>query len=152
MPATTEQFQALFDPKGVIVAGASSHPGKFGFVALHNILRNGYGGRVFATNLEGTAVLGIDTVASIDELPDGEADLVFVCTPAKTNIDLLRSCARKGVKAAHEKGTAHEFTSEEARAAGKTVIATCPFALSYIDRHPELDEFLRPSARRRAPD
>jgi uncharacterized protein len=42
---------------------------------------------------------------------------------------------------------------EEARAAGKTVIATCPFALSYVDRHPELDEFLAPSARRRrSPD
>lgn len=40
---------------------------------------------------------------------------------------------------------------EEARSARKTVIATCPFALSYIDRHPELDEFLVPSARRRRP-
>jgi predicted GNAT family acetyltransferase len=38
---------------------------------------------------------------------------------------------------------------QEARSGGKTVIATCPFALSYIDRHPELDEFLAPSARRR---
>jgi acetyltransferase len=84
----------------VIVAGASTHPGKFGFVALHNILANGYAGRIFATNLEGTAVLGVDTVASIEELPEGAADLVFVCTPAKTNLDLLRSCAAKGVKAA----------------------------------------------------
>ena len=42
---------------------------------------------------------------------------------------------------------------EEARSAGKTAIATCPFALSYVDRHPELDEFLAPSARRRrSPD
>src|ERR1700748_875807 len=30
-----------------------------------------------------------------------------------------REIARKGGKAAHEKGTAHEFTSDEARAAGK---------------------------------
>lgn len=29
-----------------------------------------------------------------------------------------REIARKGGKAAHEKGTAHEFTSEEAREAG----------------------------------
>ena len=42
---------------------------------------------------------------------------------------------------------------EHARAAGKTVIAICPFALTYVDRHPELDEFLVPSARRRrSPD
>ncbi len=30
-----------------------------------------------------------------------------------------REIARKGGKAAHEKGTAHEFTTEEARIAGK---------------------------------
>ena len=41
-------------------------------------------------------------------------------------------------------------TLEGARGKGKTVIVTCPFAISYIDRHPELDEFLAPHARRRA--
>ena len=95
-----EQFKALFDPKGVIVAGASTHPGKFGFVALHNLLAAGYAGDVFATNLEGTAVLGIDTVADIDDIPAGRADLVFVCTPAGANLELLRKCAAKGVRAA----------------------------------------------------
>ena len=44
------RFSPLFDPRGVLVAGASSHPGKFGFVALHNILAGGYAGRVFATD------------------------------------------------------------------------------------------------------
>ena len=38
---------------------------------------------------------------------------------------------------------------DTARADGKTVIPTCPFAHAYIDRHPELDEFLAPYARRR---
>jgi acetyltransferase len=94
------QFRALFDPRGVIVAGASAHPGKFGFVALHNILRCGYEGRVFATNLEGGTVLGVETVRSVDEVPDGEADLAMVCTPAAVNVELLKSCAARGVRAA----------------------------------------------------
>ena len=38
------------------------------------------------------------TVADIDELPDGAIDLVFVCTPASANPDLLRACAAKGVE------------------------------------------------------
>jgi len=38
---------------------------------------------------------------------------------------------------------------EAADAMGKTVIVTCPFASAYIDRHPELDRFLAPHARRR---
>ncbi|MGH9135559.1 MAG: CoA-binding protein [Acidimicrobiales bacterium] len=112
-----EHFGALFNPRGVIVAGASTHPGKFGFVALHNILACGYRGRVFATNLEGTPVLGIDTVAAIDDLPAGEADLVFVCTPAKTNIELLRACAAKGVKAAFIASAGYGEAGEDGRAA-----------------------------------
>ena len=43
---TDEQFRALFEPRGVLVAGASTHPGKFGFVSLHNILAGGYAGAV----------------------------------------------------------------------------------------------------------
>ncbi|MEP6661702.1 MAG: CoA-binding protein [Acidimicrobiales bacterium] len=97
---TKRHFDALFDPRGIVVAGASSHPGKFGFVAFHNILRAGFRSRVFGTNLEGESVLGIDTVTSIDDLPDGAADLVFVCTPNSANVDVLRACARKGIKAA----------------------------------------------------
>ncbi|HEX5097462.1 MAG TPA: acetate--CoA ligase family protein, partial [Acidimicrobiia bacterium] len=95
-----QRFRALFEPRGVVVAGASTHPGKFGFVALHNILAAGYEGKVGATNLDGTAVLGVDTVASVDDLPDGPWDLVFVCTPAAANPDLLRACAKKGIRAA----------------------------------------------------
>jgi acyl-CoA synthetase (NDP forming) len=89
-----EHFRALFEPRGVVVAGASTHPGKFGFVSLHNVLAAGYRGRVLATNLEGHEVLGVPTVSSIADLPEDEADLVFVCTPAAANLEVLRACAK----------------------------------------------------------
>jgi general stress protein YciG len=38
---------------------------------------------------------------------------------ASMNTDRQREIARKGGRAAHEKGKAHEFTSDEARAAGR---------------------------------
>ena len=38
---------------------------------------------------------------------------------ASRDDDKQREIASKGGKAAHEKGTAHEFTSEEAREAGR---------------------------------
>ena len=97
---STEHFKALFDPRAIVVAGASTHPGKFGFVALHNILTCGFGGEVYATNRERAEVLGLQTLADLTELPDGEIDLVFVCTPASTNPELLRQAAAKGIKAA----------------------------------------------------
>jgi acetyltransferase len=93
-------FDALFDPRGVLVAGVSTHPGKFGFVSLHNILASGYEGGIFGTSREAGEVLGVEIVDSIDSLPDGAIDLVFVCTPAAANLDLLRACAKKGIRAA----------------------------------------------------
>jgi acyl-CoA synthetase (NDP forming) len=99
--AARHGMQALFDPRGVVVAGASSHPGKFGFVALHNIISQGYEGQIYATNREGGTILGVETLTSIDDLPDdATVDLVFVCTPAAANPELLAACARRGIAAA----------------------------------------------------
>jgi len=121
--ATTEQFRALFDPQGVVVVGASTHPGKFGFVALHNILANGYAGRVFATNREAAPVLGVDTVPSLDDIPAGEAELAFVCTPAATNADVLRAAADKGIRAAFLASAGYGEAGEEGRRAQDELVA-----------------------------
>ena len=119
---TDEQFHALFEPRGVLVAGASTHPGKFGFVSLHNILAGGYTGAIFGTNLQGEEVLGIRTVADIAELPDGEIDLVFVCTPASANPALLRACAAKGVKAAFLTSAGYGEAGEAGRVAEQALV------------------------------
>jgi acetyltransferase len=116
-------FRALFEPRGVIVAGASTHPGKFGFVALHNILAAGFPGSVGATNLEAAPVLGVDTVRSIDELPDGPWDLVFVCTPASTNGELLRAAAKHGIRAAFLTSAGYGEAGDEGRRAEQELVA-----------------------------
>jgi acetyltransferase len=120
---TDEQFRALFEPRGVLVTGASTHPGKFGFVSLHNILASGYRGKVFGTNLQGENVLGVQTVADIAELPEGEIDLVFVCTPASANPALLQACAAKGVKAAFLTSAGYGEAGEEGREAEHRLVA-----------------------------
>ncbi len=115
MTLRNEQFSALFDPRGIIVAGASTHPGKFGFVVLHNIVTCGYRGEIFATNRDGAEVLGHQTLRSIDEVPEGAADLMFVCTPASTNGDLLREAAAKGVRAAFIASAGYGESDDEGR-------------------------------------
>ena len=89
MTNRTEQMQKLFEPRGVVVAGASSHPGKFGFVALHNILSQGYTGEVYATNREGGTILSIETAPTIDDLPDGSR-LVMLRDPWGVCLQLCR--------------------------------------------------------------
>jgi len=90
----------LFSPRGVVVAGVSSHPGKFGFVSLHNLLAAGYQGAVYGTSRSGESVLGVECFTSISDLPAGEVDLMFVCTPGPTVPGLLREAAAVGIRAA----------------------------------------------------
>ena len=99
--STGRFFESLFNPRGVVVVGASTHPGKFGFVSLHNLISCGYKGKIFATHLELANVLGVQSVATIDDLPEDEIDLAFVCTPASTNIAILEACSRKNIRSVY---------------------------------------------------
>ncbi|MEY2959787.1 MAG: hypothetical protein RLZZ01_2355 [Actinomycetota bacterium] len=120
---TREQFNALFEPAGVLVSGASTHPGKFGFVSLHNLLAAGYRGTIGATNLQCETVLGIETVADVSDVPDGQFDLVFVCTPAATNRQILTACAAKGIRAAFVTSAGYGEAGEEGRRAEAELVS-----------------------------
>jgi acetyltransferase len=117
------RFAPLFDPRGVLVAGVSTHPGKFGFVSLHNILTSGYEGRLFGSSREAGEVLGVPVVDDLMKLPDGELDLVFVCTPAAANVELLRACAKKGIRAAFIASAGYGEAGEEGQAMQAELVA-----------------------------
>jgi acetyltransferase len=118
-----ERYLALFEPRGVVVAGASTHPGKFGFVALHNICTSGYGGGLFPLNRDGGQILGLDALTDIAQVPDDEADLIFVCTPASANLDLLRAAAAKGIGAAFIASAGYGEAGDEGRRAQDELVA-----------------------------
>ena len=84
-----------------------------GSCRLHNILASGYQGAVHGWSREPGDVLGVPVVADIDDLPDDAIDLVFVCTPAAANPDLLRACAKKGIRAAFLASAGYGEAGEE---------------------------------------
>jgi acetyltransferase len=119
-----ERFAALFEPRGVLVAGVSTHPAKFGFVALHNLLTQGYEGEVYGTNRDGGEVLGVPMLRSVHDLPaEATVDLVFVCTPAPANESLLRECAARGVRAAFLTSAGYGEAGSEGRDAEARLVA-----------------------------
>lgn len=118
-----ERFGAVFNPRGVVVVGASSHPGKFGFVSLHNILASGFQGGVYGTNLQGEVILGIKTATSIKELPDSVIDLAFICTPASANLDILRDCASKNIRSVFITSAGYSEADEPGRIAEEELLA-----------------------------
>jgi acetyltransferase len=122
--AIRERFRPLFHPRGIIVAGVASHPGKFGFVTLHNLLAQGFSGDVWGVKPDGAEVLGMQTHPSVEDLPEGDADLVVVCTPNKVNIELLKSCAARGVRAAFVTSAGYGESGEAGKAMQRELVAT----------------------------
>ncbi len=123
-PTVTPRLDLLFEPRGVVVVGASSHPGKFGFVALHNILSQGYPGTVRATNRDGGTILGVEAARSIDDLPPGDViDLAFVCTPAPANLEVLEACARRGIGAAFVTSAGYREAGDDGRREEERLVA-----------------------------
>ena len=112
---TVERFRPLFYPRGVVISGVSAHPGKWGFLFLHHLLRFGYEGRSFPINREGMEVLGRATFRRVDDIPTGEADLLIVCTPTAINVELVRAAARRGVRAAFVAAAGYGEAGEEGR-------------------------------------
>jgi acetyltransferase len=120
--AILERFRPLFHPRGIVIAGASSHPGKFGFSTLHNLQRFGFEGALFPVNRDGGEVLGKPTFSDVAQIPDDAADLVVVCTPAKVNIGLLRACAAKGVRGVMMVSAGYGEAGEEGKALERELV------------------------------
>ncbi|MAG34607.1 MAG: hypothetical protein CL908_27375 [Deltaproteobacteria bacterium] len=117
-----ERFRPLFHPRGIIVAGVAGHPGKFGFVTFHNLMRFDYRGEIYPVKPDAADVLGCPTYPSVDEVPEGVADLAFVCTPNKVNVELLRACAAKGVRAAFVTSAGYAEAGDEGKAMQRELV------------------------------
>ncbi len=76
----------------------SQGPGQLGRRALRNILEHGFAGEVLHVGARGSAVSGVRSVASMEELPSG-LDLVLVDTPPECIERALRVCALSAASA-----------------------------------------------------
>ena len=97
---TDAQFLALFEPRGVVVAEPPRIRASSASWRSTTCWRAATAARCSPPTCRGSRCWASTRWRRIDDLPDGEADLVFVCTPASANVELLRACARKGIRAA----------------------------------------------------
>ena len=94
----SNDLKGFFEPKSVVVIGASGTPGKPGNDVIQNILANGFKGEIHLVNPKGGEILGKKVTSSIEELPHG-IDLAIIILPAKLNLDALRKVSQKGIHA-----------------------------------------------------
>lgn len=86
----------IFEPRSIVVVGASTDPGKRGHQILRALGESGYAGRVHAVNPAGGKLMGHTLLRSLEEMPAG-VDLAVLCTPAATAPRLVRACGERGV-------------------------------------------------------
>lgn len=86
----------LFDPRGLVVIGASEAPGKYGNILLRTLIEQGYRGAVHAVNPRGGSLLGRAFVRSLDDVA-GPLDVALVVRPAEECPGIVRDLASRGV-------------------------------------------------------
>jgi len=128
----TSPLSPLFRPSRIAVIGASSNPDKMGFQIFRNIKEAGFAGEIVPVNPRGEVILGVPSIKSAAELPEG-TDLAVVIIPAKLVPGTMRELGGRKVKSAivitggfAESGEAGAALQEEmavaAQAAGIRVV------------------------------
>ena len=87
----------LFEPRGIVIIGASRDQSKIGHKFVQNIAASGYRGKVYPVNPEGGEILGYKVYKSVQEI-NGEADIACIVIPARLVFDAIQSCSAKGIK------------------------------------------------------
>lgn len=90
-------MEAFFNPSSVAVAGASSSAMKLGNVTLANLLRFGYGGKVFAIHPQAGEIMGVPAYPSLCDVGES-VDLAVGILPREFMLEFILDCAAGGVK------------------------------------------------------
>lgn len=86
----------FFNPKSVVVVGASHTPGKVGYAILGGLLK-GFKGNVYPVNPDVTPILGKTVYSSIKSIPDA-VDLAIIAVPSVIVPKVLKECVDKKIK------------------------------------------------------
>lgn len=108
-------FDFLFAPRSIAFIGASATPGKWGLFILHNLLKDGFEGKIYAVGKKGRSVLGLDFYGSLDEI-EGDIDLALIAVPPASVMDEVRRCVKRGVRVVYVITGGFGETGEEGRA------------------------------------
>ncbi len=119
-PAPADALTRALDARKVAVFGASSTPGKWGYVVVEQLLAQGFDGEVVLVNPRGGSAFGLPLQ---DAAAAAGADLAVAVTPPPTVPAIAAACGRLGigVLSVHTAGFGevgeHELEAELAQAA-----------------------------------
>ena len=90
-----KEFDSFFNPKTVVIIGASK---KRGFWWIHSLVQAGFRGKIYPINPKIDSYLGITFYKSILDVPEVCIDYVIISIPKKFIVQALSECFQKKVK------------------------------------------------------
>lgn len=91
------EIDAIINAHSLAIVGASGKPFKFGSLFTASQLAFGFSGPLYLVNPGETEIMGHPCYPDLNSLPE-VPDLVYVTIPAHRSLNILRECARLGVK------------------------------------------------------
>ena len=144
-----ERLNPLFQARSVALIGASSNPGKWGFIMLKNLINGGFAGNIYPINPDADELLGIKVYKTLEEVPE-TPDLAVIAVPPRAALAAVQACTDKGIRAAvcitagfaelgREGRDLQDAMVEAARAKGMVMVGPncngimCPWDKLYVD-------------------
>ncbi len=90
-------FAHLFDPKSVVVIGASADENKWGYQYAYSLLKSRDKRSVYLVNPRSTDILGERAFPDVDALPE-IPELAVICVPSSFVADAIEEAVNLGVK------------------------------------------------------
>jgi acetyl coenzyme A synthetase (ADP forming)-like protein len=89
----------FFNPRGVVVIGASTAPEKLGYGVARNLIASGYKGAIHFVSQKSGELFERPLYSNLDDVPD-PVDLAILIVPTQSTPQTIEDCAKRGIKAA----------------------------------------------------
>ena len=89
----------FFNPRGVVVVGASTSPEKLGYGAARNLVYSGYKGAIHFVSQKTGELFNRPLYTDLSQVPD-PVDLAMLIVPAPATPATLEACGQRGIRAA----------------------------------------------------
>lgn len=153
-------LKTFFEAKSIAVIGASRSQNKAGHVIFRNFIDVEYekfGNKIFPINSQAEEILGRKSYSSVLDVKD-EIDLAIIAIPAQDVLDILKECAKKGIKHVviissgfSEIGNEKEEEKISKFLEEKKMFALGVNCLGILDAYTQLDTIFTPRSRLQRP-
>ncbi len=135
---STYRLERLFDPRSIVLVGASARPGSMGAAVLANLRRARPRATLYLINPHDTQIDGLPCHKRLADLP-GPLDLIVIATPPETILEVIHEACALHVAVAviitaglgHGEGSIAEAVQTAARNVGLRIVgANCIGVLS----------------------